>query len=81
MTHGNDMKYKFQYPQIKFHWNTATFIHFKHYLWLLQSYNGRIEKLVQKLYGPQSPKWYLLSEYQKKFANPPAIQKRFQAME
>lgn len=81
MTHGNDMKYKFQYPQIKFHWNTATFIHFKRYLWLLQSYNGRAEKLVQKLYGPQSPKWYLLPEYQKKSANPPAIQKRFQAME
>ena len=27
MTNENDMKYKFQCPQMRFHWNTATFFH------------------------------------------------------
>lgn len=74
MTYGNDMKYQFHCPQIKFYWNIATFIHL-----LFMAASG-----IQwwRLYGPQWPKWYLLSgPLQKKFANPSAIEKRFQVTE
>lgn len=33
MTHGNDMKFKFQCPSVKFHWHTSTL--------LLWGYGGR----------------------------------------
>lgn len=73
MTYKDDMKYKFQYPQIKFYWNTATSIH------LYIVYYGCFSATTAELSSwdrdhtapPQSPRWYLLfGPLQKQFANP-----------
>ena len=66
LTHENNMKLKFQCPQMKSYWNAASLGSFTSCLWLLSSSSGRVEWSWQRVYSSQNQKYLLSGSLQKK---------------